>query len=82
VFTLIGLGASELVGGFIGGYILDKTSPRVGLAYILVMTIIGFIILIVYNEIHAYSVLAYFVTIMWGFHDSALNTFVSSMIGF
>jgi fucose permease len=82
LFAMIPLGIGEMIGGLIFGSVNDKMGQKAGITYCLIMTIIAFAMLFAYIEIYKFSVLAFFMTLIWGLQDSAVNTMTNCILGF
>lgn len=71
---MIAFGAGEILGCFFIGWVVDKFGSRnaawANMSICFVMTVVTVAFLLV----NQFNVLAFIMTFMWGFQDSALNT--------
>lgn len=81
-FAMVAMGVGEMMGGLFVGKIIDTFSSKAAVianvAIIAVMTIVS----VAFIAIDKYNVLAFVMTFMWGFQDSAINTHTGQMLGF
>lgn len=66
LFAMIPLGAGEVIGALIIGKIVDKYGPKVGIIYIMGLTVVAFGVLFAYTGVYEFGVLTFFMTFLWG----------------
>jgi hypothetical protein len=72
-----------LFGGFTVDRLIKKTnSNRLGVIYVLVLSIGAFGTLIAYTSIYKYSAIAYIFALFFGLLDSSTSTHAGMLLGF
>jgi predicted MFS family arabinose efflux permease len=66
MFAMIALGIGEFIGCLICGYVMDKKGQKVGVMYVMFITIVAFTFLFVVNEVNNFSPLTFAMTFTWG----------------
>jgi predicted MFS family arabinose efflux permease len=78
--VLFGIG--EIFGCFFIGFIVDRLGSKVAALFNVLIIIIMVVVTVVYISLGEYFWLVYFMTFLWGFQDSAVNTHSQEMLGF
>ncbi len=79
---MVVLGVGEMIGGFLVTKVIELRDMRMGVVCCIFLTILGFVVFIVLNEIRIFGWLCFLFTFLWGVQDSALNTVMNSILGF
>ena len=66
LFAMIPLGLGEVIGALIIGKIVDKYGPKVGIVYIMTLTVIAFGVLFAYIAVFEFGPLTFIMTFLWG----------------
>jgi len=82
LFAMTLLGAGEILGGTIIGWVRDKTGNRIAIISEILLLLIGFAFVIVLNAQNKFGPFAYVMTFMWGIQDSGLNCLINCILGF
>jgi len=82
LFTMTLLGAGEILGGGLLGWVRDKTGNRVAIITEIFLCMIGFACVMILNNQNDFGPLAYIMTFMWGIQDSGLNCLINCILGF
>jgi predicted MFS family arabinose efflux permease len=77
------LGVGGMIGGYVIGYINDHAGGGKAVAIAnIVITIISYFILIIFNSIHEFNFLGYIAAFMSGFLNNCLITQANLILGF
>jgi len=77
------LGLGQLVGSPLVGYVNDKRGGGQSVARVLlVIHLLSYATILIYNEIHTFGVLSFVLTFLLGIQDAALQTQVTIVFGF
>lgn len=80
MLALCSLGVGEIIGAFGMGYFIDKVGPKKGSFIIVVLVFLQTIIVILYILLDTYSMLAFFMTFVWGLQDSSLSIHLDAIL--
>ena len=80
IFPFLAIG--EMIGSPIFGYVYDKKGPIKSVWLLLVVSVIVLLATLIFNEIHKFTIFAYFVAFGWGVMDAFLNNFLNISLGF
>jgi predicted MFS family arabinose efflux permease len=67
-------GVGEVLGCFFIGYVVDRFGSKVAALCNVIIIILMTVVTVVYISIDKYSWVAFLMTFLWGFQDSAVNT--------
>ena len=81
-FIMALLGGGEILGGNFVAFFRDKIGNKVAYVVQIILMIVAFCIIIVYNHKNRHGYLAYLMTFSWGFQDAGLNCLMRSLLGF
>ena len=77
------LGLGQLVGSPLVGYVNDKHGGGQSVARVLlVVHVISYSTILLFNELHEFGLLAFLVTFLFGIQDAALQTQCTIVYGF
>ena len=79
---MVALGVGEMVGGLFIGLIIDHFGNRMAAVANIVLISIQTFLTLYYIIVYEYSWVAFVMTFVWGFADSANCTHTSEMLGF
>ena len=82
LYTMIGLGIGEILGGTFVGKIRDKSGYHFALLIELILLSGGLALNIIVNERNVYDWTAPALTFVYGLQDGDLNTFINCILGF
>ena len=75
-------GVGEVFGCFFIGFIVDKLGSKIAALVNVFIIIVMVVVTVVYISLEKYSWVAFLMTFLWGFQDSAVNTHSQEMLGF
>ena len=79
---MVSLGVGEIVGAIGMGFIVDHIgAKRSSVINVVLIGIAGFSV-ILFLALDSYSVLAYFMTFLWGVQDSSISIHLDAILGF
>ena len=79
---MVALGFGEMLGGLFIGYIIDRWGNKTAAYSNMMLIAFQTAITIEYIYAYEYGWLAFFMSFVWGFTDSANCTHTSEMLGF
>ena len=82
MIAMIVFGIGEMTGGPFIGRIVDKYNSRVACKVNLIIVVLLADVVVVYLFLFRFNFLAYIMTFLWGFQDSAVNTHCYGILGF
>eukprot|EP00347_Sterkiella_histriomuscorum_P023914 403332950 len=82
LFSMVSLGLGEIVGGFFIGQVIDKMGNKSASIINMVCVAIQTLVVILFLYRNKFSLMVFFMTFIWGFADSGVNTHISEILGF
>ena len=82
LYTMCLLGVGEIIGAQIVGAIRDRVSNKAAIFSLIVLTIIAFIFVLLFNSNNTFNYMAPLMCFTWGLQDSGLNTLINCILGF
>jgi predicted MFS family arabinose efflux permease len=70
-----------LIGTSSTGLVIDKCGSRTAAIYLLILCVITQLLLLYYNEREKFDGLAYLVSMLCGFEEQSLQTYVTAVLG-
>jgi MFS family permease len=79
---MIAFGVGEMAGGLFEGMLVDKLGNQKSVSGLLLIVTCCGASTIWFNEVHSFTVTAYFMAFFWGCNDGAITTHISNLLGF
>ena len=81
-YALMALALGSMFGSVLIGVVLDRFGPKNAIYCILGVCTVVLSSAIVFNEIHQFSLWAYFISFGWGLQDATLINMLNNLMGF
>jgi len=76
------VGTAKVAGGIITGQIIDKTSIKTASLFNLCATALAVALLIAFTFCKKWGLLAYLLSVAWGWQDASINIILNTIFGF